>query len=377
MHDVIVIGLGAMGSAAAYEIAATGAKVLGLEQFDPLHDKGSSHGRTRMIRKAYLEGDFYIPLLMRSFERWRALSEKSGKRLINECGVFYAAPEGDAIVANTLKSARLYDLEVEEMDAKEARKRFPAFRPPADYQYLYEPEAGYADPDTALAVYHALAKEQGAELRFNEKVLELEAGAQGATVKTDKGGHRAHRLVIAAGAWLGALAPKLGLDLPLEAWRMALHWFRAKPGGAKPRMPNVWRTAGGGFLYGFPEAPGETGCKYAFHDRHNRTVDPENPDRSITDEEITEIAKAVSGFVPALATHIAAKSCLYTMTPDEHFVIGLHPTLETVALAGGFSGHGFKFMPVVGEILRDLALDAATEHEIAAFSPQRFKGGGA
>lgn len=376
MHDVIVIGLGAMGSAAAYEIAATGAKVLGIEQFSPLHDKGSSHGRTRMIRKAYLEGDFYIPLLMRSFERWRELSKQSGKTLITECGVFYAAPEGDPIVANTLKSARLYDLKVEELDARVVAERYPAFHPLSDYQCLFEPEAGYVDPDTTLALYQRLAEENGAELLFGERVISLEAGTTEVRVKTDKREYRAYRLVITAGAWLAGLAPKLGLNLPLEVWRMVLHWFRAGKRGAKPEMPNVWRTKEGGFLYGFPQAPGEEGCKYAFHDRQNRTVDPANPDRNITGDEIAEIIEAVSGFIPALATHLKAKACLYTMTPDEHFVIGLHPSLETVAIAGGFSGHGFKFTPVVGEILRDLALDAATEHEIAAFSPERFKGAG-
>ncbi|HXV74207.1 MAG TPA: FAD-dependent oxidoreductase, partial [Sphingomonadales bacterium] len=174
MFDVIVIGLGAMGTAAALEIAATGAKVLGLEQFTPGHDRGATHGKTRMIRKAYLEGDFYIPLLERAYERWAELAGLTRDEIFNPCGVFYSAPEGDPIVANTLKSGRRYNIPVEILRPPEASKRFPALRPIRSHVCVFEPGGGYTNPDVALTLYRKLAAEKGAELRFDAEVTGID-----------------------------------------------------------------------------------------------------------------------------------------------------------------------------------------------------------
>ena len=378
VFDVIVIGLGAMGLAAACEIAATGAKVLGLEQFAPGHDRGASHGKTRMIRKAYLEGDFYIPLLERAFERWPELAKRADEEIFNPCGVLYSAPEGDPIIAHTRASALRYRIPLETFSADDAARRFPNFRRPENHACLFEPGGGYVNPDAALDLYRKLAAQHGAELRFKTEVAGIDLENKIIRVKTRNETFSAHRLVVTAGPWLAKVGALAGFTPPLTIRRMALHWF--KPEGTRedfrpgPLVPNVFRASGGGFLYGFPWTRAETGLKYAFHDRQNPPTDPGTPNRVVGKEEISEIRDAVGEVLAAPVEHVASKTCLYAMTPDQHFLIGLLPGDERVAVAGGFSGHGFKFTPVVGEILRDLALDGASEHDLSRFAPGRFDG---
>ncbi len=377
MYNVIIIGLGAMGSAAAYELAEAGARVLGLEQFSPLHHRGSSHGKSRMIRKAYFEGDFYIPMLERSFAKWRALGEKGDKPLLHLTGGLYCGlPEGE-VIASTLASAKKYNLEVEVLSPDEVTERFPAFRLGPGQVGVFEAEAGNVNPDETLDLYHRLARKAGAELNFDERVEDIQVVAAGLHIRTSAADYKAKKLIITAGPWLGALAAKLGAPLPLEVWRMALHWF--KPAGGlenftPPKfIPNLWHMAGGEIFYGFPWVKDDIGVKYAFHNRQNPVVDPENPDRAITTAEIDEVKAVLATHVPGLGgNHVKSGTCLYTPTPDGHFVVGMLPGQKNIMVAGGFSGHGFKFTPVIGEILKDLALEGKTRFDISGFDLARF-----
>lgn len=375
---MIVLGLGAMGSAAAYELARAGASVLGLEQFGPFHDKGSSHGRTRMIRKAYMEGEVYLPLLERSYEKWLALDNMGRRPVINLCGGLYLGKKSDDIIADTLAMARTHDLALEELGPKEITKRFPAFRPDPDMIGLFDPEAGYINPAGIFSFYHRMAKEHGADLHFNEKVRGIRVEKNKIHIFSDQRDYQGKKLILAAGAWLGKVAASLGVSLPLEVRRMVLNWFepkgppsRYKPG---PFVPNLWVLEDGRIIYGFPWTEEEEGVKYAFHNRFQVVEDPDQVKRSVGKGETREIWQVLATYVPdAAKTLLKSKVCFYTMTPDEQFLIGPLPGYRNVLVAGGFSGHGFKFTPVVGEILKHLALEGTTSYEIAAFDPGRFR----
>lgn len=379
VHDVIVIGLGAMGTAAVFEAAATGARVMGLEQFAPAHDKGSSHGKTRMIRKAYLEGDFYIPLLQRAYDRWAELSQLTSQEIFNPCGVLYGARDDDPIIVHTQRSAHEYHIPLQHLSADEVVRRYPAFRPLPSYTYLFEPTGGYTHPESTLALYRALALEQGAELRFDTPVTRLDTSGRLIAVHTPKQSFTTHRVIITAGPWLATVTADMGWIPPLTVRRMALHWFEPEGGRENVQpdrfVPNIFRSSQGAFLYGFPWTRDEAGLKYAFHDRHNPAVDPLQPKRAVSTEETLEVAEAVAEVLAKPIRHLTTKTCLYSMTPDAHFLIGLLPDDRRIAVAGGFSGHGFKFTPVIGEILRDLALDGGSAHNLKSFALNRFQGG--
>ncbi len=375
---MIVLGLGAMGSAAAYELARAGASVLGLEQFGPFHDKGSSHGRTRMIRKAYMEGEAYLPLLERSYEKWLALDNMGRRPVINLCGGLYLGKKSDDIIADTLAMARTHDLALEELGPKEITKRFPAFRPDPDMIGLFDPEAGYINPAGIFSFYHRMAKEHGADLHFNEKVRGIRVEKNKIHIFSNQRDYQGKKLILAAGAWLGKVAASLGVSLPLEVRRMVLNWFKPKgpPSRYKPGpfVPNLWVLEDGRIIYGFPWTEEEEGVKYAFHNRFQVVEDPDQVKRSVAKGEVREIWQVLATYVPdAAKTLLKSKVCFYTMTPDEQFLIGTLPGYGNVLVAGGFSGHGFKFTPVVGEILKHLALEGTTSYDIAAFDPGRFR----
>jgi sarcosine oxidase len=378
MYDVIIIGLGGMGSAAVYELAGAGLKVLGLEQYEPLHRLGSSFGKSRMIRKAYMEGDFYIPLLERSYEKWFKMNQAERRPIINQCGGLYVAPEDDPIVRDTLAAAKTYDIPVETLSPKQIMDRFPAFTPSDNVIGVFEPSAGYVNPDATLLLYQTLAKEKGADLNFNEAVDDIKLKENFIEVKTGKETYRAGKLVVTAGAWLKRMLVYIGRPLPLEIRRMVLHWF--EPSGSAGNympgnfVPNLWRLADGHILYGFPWTEEEEGIKYAFHDRFEIVGNLTEINREVRKSEIRGIRKALKGCAPTIPhRHIISKVCFYTMTPDEHFVIGPIKGEERVIVAGGFSGHGFKFVPVIGEILRDFACEKKPGFDMQAFSPERFQ----
>ena len=376
MFDVIVLGLGAMGSAAAYQLSAAGRSVLGLEQFGPAHDKGSSHGRSRIIRQAYFEDPAYVPLLHRSYELWNRLEQESGRHLLTMTGGLMLGRADTDVVAGSLRSAREHQLPHEILDADEIRRRFPPFTPEAEDRGLYEERAGFLDPEGCITAHLDRAGQLGAELHFDEAVTEWRVVGGGVSVVTAGGTYEAAAAVISPGAWGPRVLHELCLPLVVE--RQVMYWFDPV-GGTAPfevgRFPvYIWETADGTQFYGFPAQDGPGGgAKVATFRLNGSETTPETIDRTIHDDETDRMRAAVRGRVGALdAPLLWAKTCMYTTTPDEHFVIGIHPEHPQVALAAGFSGHGYKFASVVGEILAELVVDGRTRHEITLFAPERF-----
>jgi sarcosine oxidase len=375
-HDVIVAGLGGMGSAAAYQLAGRGQRVLGLEKFSPAHDKGSSHGRSRIIRQAYFEGAEYVPLLLRAYELWEQLEEETGQELMTLTGGLMIGREDGELVSGSVRSAEEHDLPYELLDAAEIRRRFPAYAPGPETVALYEEKAGFVRPEETVKAHLDRATSLGADLRFGEPVLSWEASESGVRVETPVGSYEAERLVISPGAW----APQLltDLDLPLEVIRQVMFWYEPV-GGLEPFFPErfpifIWEPDDGNMFYGFPAQDDDRGVKAAFFRAGGVPTTPETIDREVHEEEIDFLRSYLAEHVPDLAGRcLDARACMYTNTPDEHFVISLHPDHPQVAIAAGFSGHGYKFCSVVGEILADLATDGSTRHPIDLFSPARLE----
>jgi sarcosine oxidase len=361
--DVIVVGLGAMGSAAAAHAAARRQRVLALEQFHPAHDQGSSHGRSRVIRLAYFEHPAYVPLLRRAYELWRQLEAASGRDLLRITGgLMIGSPDSD-VVAGSLRSAREHQLEHEMMDAGDIRRRFPVFTPRTGIVALYETEAGVVFPEEAIRAHLDVAAANRAQLHVDERVEGWSVSPSGTVeVRTTRARYQAGRLILAPGAWASSL---FKIDwLPLEVEPQQLHWFLPK-GGAAAFAPDrfpiyIWDPGDGVQFYGFP-AEDDGRVKVAFF-------------RSRVTGE-TAIREALAPALPSLAQGMLVETitCKYTLTPDHHFVIGPHPDWPMVTIASPCSGHGYKFASVIGEILADLAIDGATRHPIALFDPRRFR----
>jgi sarcosine oxidase len=372
-YDVIVAGVGAMGGAACFHLARRGKHVLGLERFDIPHSLGSSHGVNRIIRLAYAEGPFYVPLLVRAYELWRELEELAGRQLLWTTGY---VDIGSELVDVSLESCRLYQLQHDLIDGRELGRRYPGYRVPPDLPALVQPDGGFLLAEDCVVEHVLQAQRLGADIRAREPVRGWEGGADGVRVETERGSYAADRLVVAAGAWaasVGRLDPKLAV-----AERNALAWFQPRaPELFDPdRFPCFGLAVPEGIFYGFPQfvVPGLKVGR--LHHRHER-VDPEAFDREPNADDEALLRSFVERYLPKGAgPTMALKTCLFENSPDEHFVIDLHPEDENVVIAAGFSGHGFKFASVVGEILADLALQGRTRHEIDFMRLARFAVGG-
>jgi sarcosine oxidase len=374
MVDVVVLGLGGMGSAAAAHLARRGASVVGVEQFTPAHDRGSSHGDTRVIRQAYFEDPSYVPLLRRAYELWEDLEHDDPGIFRLTGGLMLGRPDA-GVVGGSLASAMEHGLPYDVLDAGEIRHRFPNFAPLDDEIGVYETTAGYVRPERTVREHVRRAVVAGADLRFQERALAWTSDGSGVTVTTTSGTIQAERLVISAGSWAPRLLAELAV--PMQVTRQVVYWFRPsgdlasyEPG----RQPIfIWERPGL-HPYGFPCLDGaQGGAKVGLH-HHGGEVDPDELDRAVRPEEVDHMAEVMRELVPTLPdTFLRAVVCMYTTTPDQNFVIGTHPAKPNVALAAGFSGHGFKFVPVVGEVLADLALEGSTRHPIGLFDPARFR----
>ncbi|WP_062210352.1 N-methyl-L-tryptophan oxidase [Streptomyces sp. NBRC 109706] len=384
-YDVIVLGIGGMGSAAAHQLAARGARVLGLERFDPVHDRGSSHGGSRIIRQSYFEGADYVPLLLRSYELFERLERETGRELMVLSGGLMLGTRESRTVAGSLAAADAWDLPHELLDAAEIRRRFPTLSPRADEVALWEARAGLVRPEETVRAGIERATAAGAELRFREPVTSWEAlpGGAGVRVRTALGSYTAGQLVICPGAW--ALEQLADLGVPFTIERQIMYWFQPSgESGVEPFLPDrhpvyIWeRPEDDTQIYGFPAIDGpEGGAKVAFFRRAGGECTPETIDRTVHPAEVATMAEHAGRHLPSLpGALLHAATCMYTTTPDEHFVIARHPAHEAVTVACGFSGHGFKFVPVVGEILADLALTGTTAHPVALFHPGRFAASG-
>ena len=369
--DVVVIGLGAMGSAALHQLAKRGVRAVGIERFEPGHDRGSSHGLTRIIRMGYFEHPSYVPLVRRAYELWRELEAASGAKLLTVTGIAEMGLPDSVLVAGTLESSRLHNLPHEVLDARALMQRYPQFRLPADFVGVIQPDGGFLEPEKAIHAQLALAKAAGAEIRTGEKVLRVEPTSGGVRVTTERGTVEAGRAILAAGAFATTLLPKDAL--PLHVTRQALIWVAPKqPELFSPdTFPVFMIESDGGIHYGFPLHDGA--LKIALHHHVREKVDPDAYDRDVSDEDEALIRPALEAFMPAAnGPRVATRTCLYTMTPDEDFVIGALPGMPHIIVASPCSGHGFKFSPAVGEILAELATRGETRHDIARFSPTRF-----
>jgi sarcosine oxidase len=373
--DVIVVGLGGMGSAAAAHLAGRGRRVLGLEQHGPAHDRGSSHGDSRVYRQAYFEDPAYVPLLLRAFELWQELGRTTGTELLTVTGGLMLGPPDSRTVAGSRASAETWGLAHTMLDATEITARFPAFRPAPAEVGLYEADAGFVRPEATVSAHLGLAARAGADLRFGQRVSGWDAGPAGVEVTVAGETFAADRLVLSAGPWAGTVLADLGLPLSVE--RQVQFWF-APPGGTAPFAAGhfpvyVWDSESGDQAYGFPAAGAPAdGVKVAFF-RHGGPADPDQLERTVAPDEADDLRAFLRPRLPGLPGEVVrAVPCMYTNTPDEHFVLGLHPDADNVVLAAGFSGHGFKFVPVIGELLADLAVDGGTAAAIDLFAPDRL-----
>ncbi len=373
-YDVIVIGLGGMGSAAAYHLAARGQRVLGLERHTPAHHLGSSHGGSRIIRQSYFEDPAYVPLLLRSYELWEQLQRDSGEDVHTLTGGLFLGRPDALTVAGSRRASEQWGLPHEMLSAAEVTKRFPTIHPLEDEIALYEDKAGFARPERTVAAHLALAQRAGADLHFDEPVLSWESTDTGVRVVTASATYEAGQLVVAPGAWAPQLLADLGVPIVVE--RQVLYWFQPV-GGVEPyrvgKQPIFIREdVNGDQVYGFPAIDGpEGGVKTSFF-RRGVECTPDTIDREIHPAEIDEMREHIGRLLPTMAgTYLEGATCMYSNTPDHHFVVARHPEQPRVTVACGFSGHGFKFVPVIGEVLADLATTGHTSHPIGLFDPRR------
>jgi sarcosine oxidase len=371
-YDAIVLGVGGMGSAACFELARRGRRVLGLEQFPLVHDRGSSHGHTRIIRTAYYEHPNYVPLLKRAWERWYELELLTGRHLLTECPCLNIGPAASELVNGVRASVREHHLAAEELDAAAIACRTP-FRFPAGYAGIMEQHAGFLYVEECVRAHIDSAKEHGAEIHAEEPVREWKAVGNGVVVITDRGTYHAAKLVVTAGAWATKLLADLGV--PLQVMRQVLLWFDVSANPARfrrDRFPIFIADVPGGPFYGLP-AIDRFGLKLA---RHYGAPDLPNPDGvnwESSEADVPPVRAFLDAYLPgAVGPKSKAQVCMYTLTPDKHFVIDVHPRFPQLTVACGFSGHGFKFSAVVGEILADLADTGTTPHPIGMFRAGRF-----
>jgi len=368
-YDVVVVGVGGMGSAALYHLARRGKRVLGVERFDIPNEMGSSHGITRIIRLAYFEHSDYVPLLRRAYELWRELETEVREQLLHVTGIVEG---GDRIYEGVLRSCADHDLRHETIDGREVGRRFPAYDLPPDFPVVFQPDGGFVLPERCIVAHVDRALAHGAVVRARERVLEWGELESGVRVRTDRGVVEAERLVLTAGAWSQDVA-RLPAGL-VRGVRQVLAWLQpTKPELFAPdRLPVFNLALDGEHFYGFP-AFGIPGFKLGRYERSGESGNPDTISRepSLADEAPLR-AFAERYFPEGAGPTIALKTCLFEPSPDEHFLIDRHPETENAVVGAGFSGHGFKFCSVVGEILADLALDGATQHDIDFLRLARF-----
>jgi sarcosine oxidase len=374
-YDAAVIGLGVIGSAAAAALARRGLRVAGIDRLAPGHDRGSSHGATRVIRLGYFEHPSYVPLVRAAYPLWRELEARSGLPLLTVTGILEMGVPESELVAGTLQSGRQHGLPHEVLDAAGVMKRFPAFRLPDDFTGVFQPDGGVLQAEPAVAAFQAVARAAGADLRTDERVVAVAPDGNGVRVTTERGEVRAGCAIVAAGPWLPSLLPQLAL--PLRVTRQVLAWFAPLRNAslfAVRHFPVFLLQNADGVFYGFP-ADATGGVKIAKHHHFDEAVDPDMCDRTVSAADEAVIRTAIEIHVPdAGGPPVAAKTCLYTMTPDGDFILDRLPGCPQIIVASPCSGHGFKFAPVIGDMLADLATTGRTNYDISRFSLRRFKG---
>ncbi|WP_135536856.1 N-methyl-L-tryptophan oxidase [Halostella pelagica] len=370
--EVIVIGMGGMGTATTYHLARRGIDVLGLEQYDIPHSKGSSHGSTRVIRKAYHEDASYVSLLHRAYELWEQLETERDERLLYKTGSVSAGPPTSELVTGATEACEEHSLPYDKLSAGELSERVPGFELPDGFEAVYQPDGGFVDAQNSVVAHVERAHAHGAEIHGREAVEGWQSTTDGVRVTTEKGSYSADRLVISAGAWTGELVETD--DFSLSPERQALAWIQPE----KPDLfsidsfPAFGVSDGENLHYGTP-VYGVPGVKIGRHHHFEQDVDPDEMDREPTDRDERVLRDFADSYLrDGAGPTMGLKTCIYTNSPDENFVIDRLPNHSNVVVAGGFSGHGYKFASVVGEIAADLAADGTTSHDIDLFSLDRF-----
>lgn len=384
--DVIVVGLGAMGSAAAFQLAQRGVRVIGVDRFRPPHALGSTLGESRVTRVATAEGAEYVPLARRSHELWREIEAATGEDVFSACGVLMVGPGSggrglhglDDWIGRTVELARRFDVEHELLDGSVASERWPALAIEPGFHAYLEPGAGFARPEAGVRAQLTLAERHGADLRFDTVARALRPAGDGVVVSTDDGDLHAGHVLVTSGAWVPEFvrAPELRSLFRVE--RQVLHWFEVDPAMAAHATPDrlpvyFWATDERPF-YGFPMLGGIADGIKAATDQSVPATSPEQVDRTSTDAEAHEVFDAClrGRLLPARRRPVRSAVCMYTVTPDRGFVIDAHPELEHVTLVSPCSGHGFKHSPAIGEALAQHLLDGASTIDLSAFSIDRF-----
>jgi sarcosine oxidase len=373
-YDAIVIGVGGMGSAAVYHLARRGARVLGIERFDIPHDRGSSHGLSRIIRLAYWEHPDYVPLVRRAYDLWRELERVTGESLLTVTGSIDAGPADSRMIRGALAACLTHNLEHELLDAAGLTARFPGFRLPESLVAVLQPDGGFLRPERCIVAHVNAARALSASVHTHERVIEWSFSDGHVRVTTDRGRYEAATLIIAAGPWLPAvmpaLAPRLRVERQVVLWTQPLRPELFAPG----RFPVFYIDTPHGAFYGFP-ADAERGFKIGKYHHRRETTDPDELDRTCSAEDEATLREAMSHYFPdANGAMLSASACLFTNTPDEHFVIDRLPDHPEVIVAGGFSGHGFKFCSAVGEMAATLAVNS-TARRMDLFAIDRWPDG--
>ncbi|WP_158057904.1 N-methyl-L-tryptophan oxidase [Halorussus halophilus] len=372
-YDVIVLGVGGMGSATVSELARRGLDVLGIERFDVPNARGSSHGVTRIIRLPQYEDPAYVPLVRRALDRWMELDERYDRPLFHQVGSVDFGPSGSGVFEGSRRSAELHDIDHEVLSGEELNDRFPGYDVPDDYRAVYQVDGGFLHSEQCIVAHVEDAHAHGATVRAREQVEAWDADESGVRVTTDRGDYSAEKLVVTAGAWTGQLVPTLADYLQPE--RQVLGWLQPKqpPQFDPERFPVFVGEVPEGHYYGFPvyDVPGFKLGR--FHHREE-TGNPAELDTEPDREDERLLRTFTSEYFPtASGPTMRLSTCMFTNTPDEDFILDTHPNHENVVVGAGFSGHGFKFASVVGEILADLALEGETDLPIDPFAVERFR----
>lgn len=352
-YDVIVAGVGAMGSAASWRLAKQGKKVLGIDQYTLGHNLGSSHGETRLIRKAYFEHPDYVPLLEKSYSLWRELESESGETLFHQTGLVIAGHQQSKVLAGVQTASRKYSIPTEHWERNQIAAKLPGFSIPLGIEGIWEETGGYLEVEKAVCTFGNSAKRLGAQFNWNEKVLSCREIEGGVEVVTTRGRYEADKLLLTLGPWSKSILR----DFPLKVHRVPLFWFDAKD---MKDFPCYAFDLPEGFYYGFPALDGK--IKVALHKPLSEIQSPDGVDRTVSAEEGSQVRAFVRRFLPGLNPEPVDQSlCFYTMTPDENFILDSIPGSNRIYTACGLSGHGFKFSPVIGEVLADLVSQGETE----------------
>jgi len=372
-YDAIVLGLGGVGSAAAYHLALAGHKVLGLDQFSPPHQRGSSHGETRIIRKAYFEHESYVPLLCRAYELWHDLEQQVGRRLLHLTGLIEIGPENGTIIPGIRNSAARFELPIEEMTMRDAIRRYPSIRGNDSWRVIIEKDAGYLLVEACVDAHLKLAQQLGATMTMNQSVIDWQPSGSGVVVRTRDTEYHAGHLVVAAGPWAGRVLKQYGTSLTVL--RKHLYWYETDSSDYLETngFPCFFYETPMGYFYGFPERDSH-GLKLAQHSGGEAVLDEIDGKHFVDAVDQQSVESFLQAYLPQVSHRMTRTvGCYYTMTPDEHFIVDSLPNHPQVVVVAGLSGHGFKFTSVLGEIAASMTANSANQEAIGFLRLSRLQ----